>query len=176
MDLIQLFANAVNNVTAAGIKLVIALGSVGGLAMMALYLGNVAHKNKRGQHIDGPAKFWATIMLCCCIISLVNVINKGAHQMGLNDVQFGAIAYVSPAKYGESAIAFNAALTLCQLIGIAYVLKGLSRLRRSLKDGHTGLSAGEDISNGVKHFFCGVILVDGTNFLDILQNTLQIHW
>lgn len=176
MDLIQLFANAVNNVTAVGIKLVIALGSIGGLVMLMFYLGNVAHKNKRGQHIDGPGKFWAIILLCCCVISLTNVMNKTAHQMGLNDVQFGAIAYVSQAKYGEAAIAANAALTLCQLIGAAFALKGLSRLRRSLKDGHTGLSAGEDISSGVKHLICGVLLIDGPQVLDILQNTLQVHW
>lgn len=176
MDLIQLFANAVNNVTGAGIKLVMAVGMVGGIAMLLFYLSAIVHKNRRGQHVDSPGKFWAVILLCCALVSLTSLMNKTAHQMGLNDVQFGAIAYVTPAKYGQAAVAANAVLTLCQLLGAAFVLRGVLRLRRSLKEGHTGLSAGEDISHGVKQILCGVLLVDGPQMLTILQNTLQLHW
>ncbi len=37
MDLVQMLANAVNNVTDVGIRLVLAIGLVGGLVMMAMH-------------------------------------------------------------------------------------------------------------------------------------------
>jgi len=49
-------------------------------------------------------------------------------------------------------------------------------LRRSQKDGHTGLSAGEDVSSGVKRIIVGTMLAVSPRVLDALQNTLNIHW
>lgn len=176
MDLIQMLANAANNIASAGIELLLVLGSVGGLALLVFYFGNLASQAKRGQVKDGAGKFVAVILLCCCLITLHSVMNATSHQLALGDVTFGAITYVSEGTYGPGAVAINAGLTLLQALGACYALTGVSRLRRSLKDGHTGLSAGDDISGGVKRLICGVMLACNPQLLTALQNTLHIHW
>ncbi|PVK29579.1 TraQ [Salmonella enterica subsp. enterica serovar Give] len=70
----------------------------------------------------------------------------------------------------------NAGLTALQSIGWIFALNGLLRLRRSQKDGHTGLTRGDDISSGIKRFICGVLLVCNPSVLSALQNTINIHW
>ncbi|EFU5350654.1 conjugal transfer protein TraQ [Salmonella enterica] len=70
----------------------------------------------------------------------------------------------------------NAGLTALQSIGWIFALNGLLRLRRSQKDGHTGLTRGDDISSGIKRFVCGVLLVCNPSVLSALQNTINIHW
>ncbi|EKN6179212.1 TraQ, partial [Yersinia enterocolitica] len=52
MDLVQMLANAVNNVTAVGIQLIIAMGAVGGLVMLVMHFGNIASRARRGQVQD----------------------------------------------------------------------------------------------------------------------------
>ena len=176
MDLVQMLANAVNNVTAVGIQLVLALGAVGGRVMLALHFGNIASKARRGQVQDGAGKILSVVLVCGCIIALHQVMNATSQQMALGNVTFGAIAYVSEGKYGPAAVAINAGLTLLQWVGVIYALQGLLRLRRSQKDGHTGLSAGEDVSSGVKRIIVGTMLAVSPRVLDALQNTLNIHW
>ncbi|ECJ2318352.1 hypothetical protein FNH64_19585 [Salmonella enterica subsp. diarizonae] len=80
------------------------------------------------------------------------------------------------ARYGPAAVAVNAGLTVLQTVGWVYVLNGLLRLRRSQKDGHTGLTRGDDISSGIKRFICGVLLICNPAVLNALQNTINIHW
>lgn len=176
MDLVQMLANAANNIASAGTDLVLTLSGVGGLALLVFYFSNVASQARRGQVKDGAGKFVAVILMCCCLITLHSVMNSASHQMALGDVTFGAITYLSEGKYGPAAVAVNACLTLLQALGACFALSGLGRLRRSLKDGHTGLSAGEDISGGVKRLICGVMLACNPQLLDALQNTLNIHW
>ncbi len=49
-------------------------------------------------------------------------------------------------------------------------------MKRSLIDGHTGLTAGEDVSNGVIKLLIGTLLICNPYFLTALQNTLNIVW
>ncbi len=159
MDLVQMLANAVNNVTDVGIRLVLAIGLVGGLVMMAMHLSSIAGKARRGQVQDGAGKIVTVVVMCGATIALHQVMNATSNQMALGSVTFGAIAYVSEGKYGPAATAINATLTLLQLVGVIYALQGLLRLRRSQKDGHTGLSAGDDVVSGAKRLIIGTMLV-----------------
>ncbi|EJF1949819.1 conjugal transfer protein TraQ [Salmonella enterica] len=176
MDFVQMLANAANNLSAISTQLVLAIASVGGIALIILYLSGQAGRTRRGQQTDSAGTFLAVLLLGCCIISIQSVVNAGSNQFALGAVTYDAISYVPEARYGPAAVAVNAGLTVLQTVGWVYVLNGLLRLRRSQKDGHTGLTRGDDISSGIKRFICGVLLICNPAVLNALQNTINIHW
>lgn len=176
MDFVQMLANAANNLSAISTQLVLAIAGVGGIALIILYLSGQAGRTRRGQQTDSAGTFLAVLLLGCCIISIQSVVNAGSNQFALGAVTYDAISYVPEARYGPAAVAVNAGLTVLQTVGWVYVLNGLLRLRRSLKDGHTGLTRGDDISSGIKRFICGVLLICNPAVLNALQNTINIHW
>ncbi|ECY4608568.1 conjugal transfer protein TraQ [Salmonella enterica subsp. enterica serovar Typhimurium] len=176
MDFVQMLANAANNLSAISTQLVLAIAGVGGIALIILYLSGQAGRTRRGQQIDSAGTFLAVLLLGCCIISIQSVVNAGSNQFALGAVTYDAISYVPEARYGPAAVAVNAGLTVLQTVGWVYVLNGLLRLRRSQKDGHTGLTRGDDISSGIKRFICGVLLICNPAVLNALQNTINIHW
>ncbi|MDE9528374.1 conjugal transfer protein TraQ, partial [Xenorhabdus bovienii] len=69
-----------------------------------------------------------------------------------------------------------AVLTLLQWVGIIYAYQGLLRLRRSLKDGHTSLSAGDDVYSGITRVIIGTMLAVNPRLIDTIQNTIKFHW
>ncbi|EDX7993112.1 conjugal transfer protein TraQ [Salmonella enterica subsp. enterica serovar Saintpaul] len=146
------------------------------MALIILYLSGQAGRTRRGQQTDSAGTFLAVLLLGCCIISIQSVVNAGSNQFALGAVTYDAISYVPEARYGPAAVAVNAGLTVLQTVGWVYVLNGLLRLRRSQKDGHTGLTRGDDISSGIKRFICGVLLICNPAVLNALQNTINIHW
>lgn len=176
MDFVQMLANAANNLSAISTQLVLAIAGVGGIALIILYLSGQAGRTRRGQQTDSAGTFLAVLMLGCCIISIQSVVNAGSNQFALGAVTYDAISYVPEARYGPAAVAVNAGLTVLQTVGWVYVLNGLLRLRRSQKDGHTGLTRGDDISSGIKRFICGVLLICNPAVLNALQNTINIQW
>ncbi|EGH3123278.1 conjugal transfer protein TraQ [Salmonella enterica] len=176
MDFVQMLANAANNLSAISTQLVLAIAGVGGIALIILYLSGQAGRTRRGQQTDSAGTFIAVLLLGCCIISIQSVVNAGSNQFALGAVTYDAISYVPEARYGPAAVAVNAGLTVLQTVGWVYVLNGLLRLRRSQKDGHTGLTRGDDISSGIKRFICGVLLICNPAVLNALQNTINIHW
>lgn len=176
MDFVQMLANAANNLSAISTQLVLAIAGVGGIALIILYLFGQAGRTRRGQHTDSAGTFLAVLLLGCCIISIQSVVNAGSNQFALGAVTYDAISYVPEARYGPAAVAVNAGLTVLQTVGWVYVLNGLLRLRRSQKDGHTGLTRGDDISSGIKRFICGVLLICNPAVLNALQNTINFHW
>lgn len=176
MDFVQMLANAANNLSAISTQLVLAIAGVGGIALIILYLAGQAGRTRRGQQTDSAGTFLAVLLLGCCIISIQSVVNAGSNQFALGAVTYDAISYVPEARYGPAAVAVNAGLTVLQTVGWVYVLNGLLRLRRSQKDGHTGLTRGDDISSGIKRFICGVLLICNPAVLNALQNTINIHW
>ena len=176
MDFVQMLANAANNLSAISTQLVLAIAGVGGIALIILYLSGQAGRTRRGQQTDSAGTFLAGLLLGCCIISIQSVVNAGSNQFALGAVTYDAISYVPEARYGPAAVAVNAGLTVLQTVGWVYVLNGLLRLRRSQKDGHTGLTRGDDISSGIKRFICGVLLICNPAVLNALQNTINIHW
>ncbi|EAA8475172.1 TraQ [Salmonella enterica] len=176
MDFVQMLANAANNLSAISTQLVLAIAGVGGIALIIVYLSGQAGRTRRGQQTDSAGTFLAVLLLGCCIISIQSVVNAGSNQFALGAVTYDAISYVPEARYGPAAVAVNAGLTVLQTVGWVYVLNGLLRLRRSQKDGHTGLTRGDDISSGIKRFICGVLLICNPAVLNALQNTINIHW
>ena len=176
MDLVQMLANAVQNVTAVGIRLVLALSLVGGIVGLMTHFGRFFGRARRGQMQEGPGKILTVVLLCGAVMSLHSVMTATSHQMGLGEVTFGAIAYVSEGQYGPAAVAVNAVLTLLQLVGVSFALGGLLRFVRASKDGHTALSAGDDVTTGAKKLIAGVMLACNPQLLDAVQNTLKIHW
>ncbi|EEB6817190.1 TraQ [Salmonella enterica] len=176
MDFVQMLANAANSLSAISTQLVLAIAGVGGIALIILYLSGQAGRTRRGQQTDSAGTFLAVLLLGCCIISIQSVVNAGSNQFALGAVTFDAISYVPETRYGPAAVAVNAGLTVLQTVGWVYVLNGLLRLRRSQKDGHTGLTRGDDISSGIKRFICGVLLICNPAVLNALQNTINFHW
>lgn len=176
MDMVQMLANAINELAGLGTQLVLAIASVGGIAMVILYLSGVAGRSRRGQYTDSGGTFLAVLLLACCVIALESVVNAGGNQLGFGSVSFDEIAYVPEARYGPAAVAVNAGLTALRTLGWCFVLNGLLQYRRSQKDGHTGLSRGDDISSGTKKVFSGLMLIFGPQVINALQNTLQLHW
>lgn len=176
MDFVQILVDAADRLAAVSTQLVLVMAGVGGIALIILYLSGQAGRTRRGQRTDAAGSFMAVILLGCCLISLESLVNAGAHQFGFGAVTFDAIAYVPESRYGPAARAVNAGLTLLQTVGWAFIFNGLLRLRRAQKDGHTGLSRGDDITSGVKRFFCGLLLVCNPSVLAALQNTFKLHW
>ncbi|EMD3067314.1 conjugal transfer protein TraQ [Salmonella enterica] len=176
MDFVQMLANAANNLSAISTQLVLAIAGVGGIALIILYLSGQAGRTRRGQQTDSAGTFLAVLLLGSCIICIQSVVNAGSNQFALGAVTYDAISYVPEARYGPAAVAVNAGLTVLQTVGWVYVLNGLLRLRRSQKDGHTGLTRGDDISSGIKRFICGVLLICNPAVLNALQNTINFHW
>ncbi|EBB6726060.1 TraQ [Salmonella enterica] len=174
MDFVQILANAANSLSAISTQLVLAIASVGGIALIIVYLTGQASRTRRGQRADSAGTFISVLLLGCCIISIDSLVTAGANQFALGAVTYDAISYVPEARYGPAAQAVNAGLTVLQTVGWVFVLNGLLRLRRSQKDGHTGLSRGDDITSGIKRFICGVLLICNPSVLTLIQNTL--HW
>ncbi|WP_339057598.1 conjugal transfer protein TraQ [Candidatus Regiella endosymbiont of Tuberolachnus salignus] len=177
-DLIQMLVNVSHNLTHSGINLVMTLAGVMGIVSALVYLLRFARpKSHRGVGSGSSlSKMLLFLMLCGGLIALKQMMNASAHQLGFGDVSFEAIAYVSKAKYGPAAEAINAVLTLLRLLGVIFFYQGLRRMKRSLIDGHTGLTAGEDVSNGVIKLLIGTLLICNPYFLTALQNTLNIVW
>ncbi|PHM37630.1 hypothetical protein Xmau_03848 [Xenorhabdus mauleonii] len=176
MDLVQIIANAINNISQAGIKLMLILGVMSGLIILMGHFANIASRARRGQLQDGPGKIVGVILIGGCLITLHSVMNATSNQMALGDITFGAIAYVSEGKYGPAAVAINAVLTLLQWVGVIYAYQGGLRLRRSLKDGHTSLSAGDDVYSGITRLIIGALLAANPRLIDLIQNTIKLHW
>ncbi|WP_131077064.1 conjugal transfer protein TraQ [Klebsiella quasipneumoniae] len=124
----------------------------------------------------GGGKIVAWILLCAGLAGLQQMIGAGAAQMGWNAVSFDEIAYVSTGSFGAGADAANAVLTLVRALGGVFCLTGWLLFRRSLKDGHTGLTAGQDVAGGWVRFICGILMICNPYLLDALQSSLGLAW
>lgn len=102
------------------------------------------------------------------------MVSAGAQQLGWQGATFGAISYIDVGTFGVAADAGNAILTLIRTLGWFYALQGILNWRRSLKEGHTGLSSSQDVSTGSLKFVIGVMMICCPNLLDALQKTLGL--
>ena len=103
------------------------------------------------------------------------MMNKAAHTLSFGDVSFDAIAY-APESMGQAKLAIDAVLTLLRVVGVLFFYMGIRRARRSLVDGHTGLSAREDVSTGIVMGVVGILLACNPELLNALQKTLGLTW
>lgn len=174
MDAIQILVSVADSLKTSGIHLIIKLGLLFGIGGCIATLFSVAHQSRSGK----PASRMKALFSLClggALIALQQMMNKAAHTLSFNDVSFDAIAY-APESLGQAKVAVDAVLTLLRAVGVLFFYMGVVRARRSLVDGHTGLSAREDVSTGLVMAIVGVLLICNPELLTALQNTLHLSW
>lgn len=174
MDAIQILVQVADGLKTSGIRLILALGFMFGLGGCIFTLVSVAQRARNGKPASG-LKALVSVCLGGALIALQQMMNKAAHTLSFGDVSFDAIAY-APDSMGQARLAIDAVLTLLRAVGVLFFFMGLSRIRRSLVDGHTGLSAREDVSAGMVMLICGILLACNPQLLNALQNTLHLSW
>ncbi|WP_330113620.1 conjugal transfer protein TraQ (plasmid) [Serratia marcescens] len=172
-DAIQLLVNLAHNVQGAftrlGFTLAMLFAVVGAITFLAHHAS--ASRKSPGQAAGG-GKVIAWLLLCGGLAGLDQMIGAAARQVGWQGAIFDAISYVDVGTFGVAADAANAMLTLIRVFGVYIALQGMLTWRRSLKDGHTGLSASQDVSTGSLKFTLGIMMVCSPYLLDALQNSL----
>lgn len=174
MDAIQILVQVADNLKSSGIRLILALGFMCGLIGCITTLIAVARRSRSGK----PASMMKALVSLClggALIELQQMMNKASHTLSFGDVSFDAIAY-APAAMGQARLTIDAVLTLLRAVGALFFYMGIIRTRRSLVDGHTGLSAREDIANGLVMTIVGILLICNPELLDALQKTLGLSW
>lgn len=173
-DAITALVNLSRGLHNSGIALVIALGVLCGVFGAIHVLSTESRLARQVPGHNGAAKVYVALLVCGMLTALTQVINATAREFGSSGTTFDQIAYISDASFGVAAQAANAMLTLVQTLGVVYALMGILCFRRAMKDGHTGLSAGEDVSSGFVRLIVGVLAACNPWLLDALQHSLGI--
>lgn len=175
LDGITMLSNLASGLLSAGVNLALTLGILFGIAGAAGFLARQSWLARKapGQAAGGGAMV-AWVLLCGCLVGLDQLIGAGARQVGWQ-VSFDAISYVDQGTFGQGAVAANALLTLLRMIGVWFALVGVMLWRRSRKDGHSGLTAGDDVNKGTVKFIIGVLLICNPYLLDALQKTIGMR-
>lgn len=174
LDGITMLSNLASGLLSAGINLALTLGILFAVLGITGYLARqswMARKSPGQVASGGSVVAW--ILLCGCLAGLDQVIGAAARQVGWL-ASFDAISYVDTGTFGQGAVAANALLTLLRMTGVWFALNGVLLWRRSRKDGHTGLTAGDDIRKGITKFVIGIAMICNPYLLDALQNTLGL--
>lgn len=173
-DAVSALVNFANNVFSSGVNLVVVLGTLFGVLGV---IGVLTKENRLAREVpghNGSGRVVAVFLLCGMLIALEQIISRGAAQLGWSGASFDQISYASESSFGVGAQAVNAVLTLIRLLGMIFVVMGIMRIKRSLKDGHTGLSASEDVGSGIVRFILGILAVCNPYLLDALKKSLGI--
>ncbi|WP_048781220.1 conjugal transfer protein TraQ [Pantoea vagans] len=175
LDGITMLSNMASGLLSAGINLALTLGILAGVAGAAGFLARQSWLARKapGQTASGGTVV-AWVLLCGCLVGLDQLIGAGARQMGWQ-VSFDAISYVDQGTFGQGAVAANAVLTLIRMFGVWFAFSGVLLWRRSRKDGHTGLTAGNDVNSGTVKFVIGIMMICSPYLLDAIQKTLGLH-
>lgn len=174
LDGIQMLSNLASGLQSTFIALALTLASLFGVLGAGGFLARQSWLARKapGQSVSGGSVV-AWVLLCCCLVGLDQLIGAGARQVGWQ-VSFDAISYVDQGSFGQGAVAANALLSLLRMIGVWFAMGGILLWQRSRKDGHTGLTAGNDVSSGTVKFIIGVMFVCNPYLLDALQRTLGL--
>lgn len=173
-DAIQLLVNLAHGLLGSFVHLMFTLGTAFAVVGAVIYLVHQANNRKAPGQAPGTGKVVAWLLICGGLAGLDQMIGAGARQLGWQGATFDAISYVDVGTFGVAADAANAVLTLVRMLGVLYALQGILSWRRSLKDGHTGLSAGEDVSKGSLKFILGVLMVCNPYLLDALKKSVGL--
>lgn len=173
-DAIQLLVSFTNNLLSSFVHLIFTLGGLFAVVGAVAYLANHASLKKAPSQTHSSGKVIAMFLLCGGLVGLDQMIQAGARQLGWQGASFDAISYVDVGTFGVAANAANALLTLVRMLGVLFALQGMLSWRRSLKEGHTGLSAGEDVSKGTLKFILGVLCVCCPYLLDAFKASLGL--
>jgi len=175
VDGITMLSNLASGLQGAGIRLALTLSVFLGVAGIAGYLARQSWLARKapGQVASGGNAV-GMILLAASLVGLEQIIKAGARQLGW-EASFDAIRYVDTGTFGQGAVAANAILTLLRMFGVWFVMAGIMLWRRSRKDGHTGLTAGNDVSSGITKFAIGICFVCSPYLLDAIQKSLGLH-
>lgn len=175
IDGITMLSNLASGLLGAGINLALTLGVLSAVIGIAGYLARQSWLARKapGQAAGGGSVV-GMILLCACLGGLQQLIQAAARQAGW-EASFDAISYVDAGTFGQGAVAANAILTLLRMFGVWFVLSGVQLWRRSRKDGHTGLTAGNDVNSGTVKFIIGICFVCSPYLLDAIQKSLGLH-
>jgi hypothetical protein len=175
LDGITMLSNLASGLQSSFITLALTLGSLFGVLGAGGFLVRQSWLARKapGQSASGGAVV-ACLLLSGCLVGLDQLIGAGARQVGWQ-VSFDAISYVDQGTFGQGAVAANALLSLLRMVGVWFALAGMMLWRRSRKDGHSGLTAGDDVNKGTVRFILGVLLICNPYLLDALQKTLGMR-
>lgn len=171
-DGITMLSNLASGLLSAGINLALTLGVLFAVLGSAGYLARQSWLARKapGQSASGGSVV-AMILLCGCLAGLDQIIGAAGRQMGWQ-VSFDAISYVDTGTFGQGAVAANALLTLLRMAGVWFALSGVRLWVRSRKDGHSGLTASNDVNTGTVKFIIGVMMVCSPYLLDAIKKSL----
>ncbi|OAT14672.1 TraQ family conjugative transfer protein [Buttiauxella noackiae ATCC 51607] len=158
----------------SGINLILALGVFVGLGGCIIALVSTVIRSRSGKPVSGM-KVVVAVVTGSALIALQQMMNKAAQTLGFGDVSFDAIAY-APDSLGYAKLSVDAVLTLLRAVGALFFYMGVVRARRALVDGHTGLTARQDIGTGMVMGITGILLLCNPQLLDALQKTLGLTW
>lgn len=172
-DAIQMLVNLSHNLLGTFVSLAFTLGGFFAVIGAVTYLASNASASRKapGQSQSG-GKVIAVLLLCGGLAGLDQMIGAAARQFGWQGATFDAISYVDVGTFGVAADAANAVLSLVRMLGVFYALQGMLAWKRSLKDGHSGLTASQDVSSGTTKFVLGVFCVCSPYLLSALQKSL----
>lgn len=174
MDVVQILVSVAGGLKTSGINLILSLGVFVGLGGCIVALVSTITRTRSGKPVNGMKALIAAVT-GAALIALQQMMNKAAHTLGFGDVSFDAIAY-APESLGYAKLSVDAVLTLLRAVGALFFYMGLVRARRALVDGHTGLSARQDIGTGMVMVITGILLLCNPQLLDALQKTLGLTW
>ncbi|HEY3592142.1 MAG TPA: conjugal transfer protein TraQ [Buttiauxella sp.] len=174
MDVVQILVNVAGGLKTSGINLILALGVFVGLGGCIIALVSTVIRSRSGKPVSGM-KVIVAVVTGSALIALQQMMNKAAQTLGFGDVSFDAIAY-TPDSLGYAKLSVDAVLTLLRAVGALFFYMGVVRARRALVDGHTGLTARQDIGTGMVMGITGILLLCNPQLLDALQQTLGLTW
>ncbi len=175
-DAIQMLVYFASNLQSALTSLAFTFGGFFAVTGAMFYLAsNAGSSRKAPGHSNGAGKVIVVLLLCGGLAGLDQMIGAAARQFGWQGATFDAISYVDVGTFGVAADAANAVLSLVRMLGVWFCLMGMLAWKRSLKDGHSGLTASQDVSTGTLKFVLGVFCVCSPYLLTALQNSLGLH-
>ncbi|CBJ48272.1 conjugal transfer protein TraQ [Erwinia amylovora] len=175
LDGITMLSNLASGLLVAGINLALTLGVLFAVLGLSGYLARQSWLARKapGQAASGGSVV-GMILLCAALGAIQQLIQAAAHQVGW-EASFDAISYVDVGTFGQGAVAANAILTLLRMFGVWFVLSGVQLWRRAKKDGHTGLTSGNDVNSGTVKFIVGVCFVCSPYLLDAIQKSIGMR-
>ena len=172
-DAIQMLVNLSHNLLGSFVSLAFTLGSLFAvLGAVGFLAANASSSRKAPGHSQNGGKVIATLLLCGGLAGLEQMIGAASRQFGWQGASFDAISYVDVGTFGVAADAANAVLSLVRMLGVFFALQGMLAWKRSLKDGHSGLTASHEVSSGTLTLVLGDLCVCSPYLLSVLQKSL----
>lgn len=148
------------------VRFIIQVALIVGLIGSVAFLLRARKVAKHSTDVSGMGRIVAGIAFCCCLISLRQFMNSGAHTLGYGDVSFDAVTYASQSTFGLGATVVNAILTILRAVGAYFFYRGVKGLKDSQLEGNTELSASGLIGKSITQMVCGLLLIFNPEVMD----------